>query len=1367
MKARPRQRLQNRVLIFLLMVSFASWMAAQSAPSPSRWQAQYTQIYFNNVEAGTPSPGPGSAGAGLRLLNGASVTTDTALAVDGKASIRLTNPAMVSTDPAVVQLLGNTTYILQLKYRVLSYGSADAPLKAWFQPTDNPAQSAAVSPLSQLLKNAPATGTFSAGAQLADAASYVLNIGTDVGADIVIDDVTILKQDAKQTSTPPAAWSRIPTLPYPRLGLIMARNTVAQAKAGGLAEGPPYRLTLDQIEGTLAFADVIAGIQANVQPQMPDFIWRIRQLNPNAVILPYRFAEEENPASPSGNSTISIDYQFFQGVADGWYLRDSKGNYVTNSGGPIRFMNTSPFAPVVNGQTFVGREVDWLAHTVFPSGLWDGVYLSDLYATNPFGMPNTSNPALFDVDFNGDGIRETPAEAWDITGPAAIQLLQQIQNADGGQQLIMGNNGPWPEFSLAPYINGNEFECADFAWDPRVFQQVGNLSQAGWRAFLDSYRTMQATARVPRINTVMACGVVTSGTPTTGYSTPTSTDLQNHRLTMATTLLDDGFYGFDLHDENSAPLWMDEYSVDSSGAAVEDRTKKGYLGNALTSAIELTAPGSTVFQESFDNGTLSSSFTTNPGATGRVFVSTSAGDVISGSGSLILSNPDHAHSATIAASTNPTTVQFGPGNYLVTFDWRVLETLDWEFSVNMLDASTRVSLDNYVVRGGKVAGDQGTVAAPFTVPAGGRWTIQIYLTGGGGKVAIDNLQIRQGAIGPWRRDFEIGFVLVNPLQQPHTFSATDLAGSLNRTGIHRIKGTQAPEINNGQSVTGDLTLGAFDAIILLADRLNIPGCSYALNYSGQAFAAQGGTGTITITTGADCPWSVGALPTGVTLTSTGSGVGNGSITFQVLPNLGGGVSSSFTIADQTFSVEQSAASIAGLADVGSLGQVAAEGTWDFSLIGINLGASVATARFTFADNNGNPLMLPLTFPQSAPAAGPELASTIDRTLNPNAQIVMESTGPDNVGPLVGAGQLLSNGKVGGFGIFSNPKQHWNAVIPLETRKASKYILAFDNTPPLTTGLAIASLAAQATNVPVIIRDDKGTQIGNPTISLRALGHTSFMLNDPQLGYPVTNNKRGTIEFDAPPGGQLSVLGLRANGPALTTLPVLANVGTAGGSITHVAYNGGWTSAFYIVNTGDASAQFSLSFFDENGIALPVPLLLPQTGTNTTTSALTQTLAPGAMLVVNTNEQDSPTPVVGSAQLTTTGNIGGFEIFRWNTFNQEASVPLETRTPNSFVLVFDNTNGLTTGVALANLLGSAANITVTLRDDTGAPLPSMPINLPPRAHTSFMLPDPAWFPAAANKRGMAEFVVPQGVLISVIGLRAKSDGTLTTIPVLTK
>jgi len=341
---------------------------------------------------------------------------------------------------------------------------------------------------------------------------------------------------------------------------------------------------------------------------------------------------------------------------------------------------------------------------------------------------------------------------------------------------------------------------------------------------------------------------------------------------------------------------------------------------------------------------------------------------------------------------------------------------------------------------------------------------------------------------------------------------------------------------------------------------------------------------------------------------------------------------------------------------------------------------------------------------------------------------------------------------------------------LEARNAASYVLAFDNTGTLTTGLAIANLATQAADIPLVIRDDTGAQIGTPTVKLVAQRHTSFMLDDPQSGFPVTNGKRGTIEFDTPSGGQISVLGLRANQitestSALTTLPVLANVGTTGGSIAHATYNGGFTSLFYLVNTGTFTANFALSFFDEGGSRLAVPLSLPQTRAATTTSSLTQQLAPGAMLVVETQEDDAAASVVGSAQLTTDGNVSGFEIFRWTTFGQEASVPLETRSPNSFLLVYDNTGGLTTGVALANVAGTYANVTVNNYDDTGALLQTAAINVGPRGHTSFLLPSN--YAVTANKRGMVEFVVPVGGKINAVGLRAKADGTLTTIPVLTK
>ena len=46
------------------------------------------------------------------------------------------------------------------------------------------------------------------------------------------------------------------------------------------------------------------------------------------------------------------------------------------------------------------------------------------------------------------------------------------------------------------------------------------------------------------------------------------------------------------------------------------------------------------------------------------------------------------------------------------------------------------------------------------------------------------------------------------------------------------------------------------------------------------------------------------------------------------------------------------------------------------------------------------------------------------------------------------------------------------------------------------------------------------------------------------------------------------------------------------------------------------------------------------------------------------------------------------------------MPLETGSAKSYILAFDNTNGLATGVAVANSSAASATIPVKLRDDTG-------------------------------------------------------------------
>ena len=100
-------------------------------------------------------------------------------------------------------------------------------------------------------------------------------------------------------------------------------------------------------------------------------------------------------------------------------------------------------------------------------------------------------------------------------------------------------------------------------------------------------------------------------------------------------------------------------------------------------------------------------------------------------------------------------------------------------------------------------------------------------------------------------------------------------------------------------------------------------------------------------------------------------------------------------------------------------------------------------------------------------------------------------------------------------------------------------------------------------------------------------------------------------------------------------------------------------------------------------------------------SVSQTLAAGATLIVESAAPESdPTPTIGSAQFTSSGNVSGFVIFRYNPNGQEAVVPFESRNANGYLLAFDNTAGTATGVAINGVSTQPLDVPVVIRDDTG-------------------------------------------------------------------
>ena len=600
------------------------------------------------------------------------------------------------------------------------------------------------------------------------------------------------------------------------------------------------------------------------------------------------------------------------------------------------------------------------------------------------------------------------------------------------------------------------------------------------------------------------------------------------------------------------------------------------------------------------------------------------------------------------------------------------------------------------------------------------------------------------------------------IQFPLWISLSNASG----TGPANITLTVAPTSVFSRTATFPLA----GVVVTVSEAGNNP-CtgSVSIYPGGRSFPSSGGTGSIAVTStlSAGCIFTTNSNSEWVKITS----VDSTTVTYSVAPNLTNFYRTGYISAAGVTIIEQEAASLpAGLNFAGSISHIAAQENWTTTFTLVNKSPAYSYAKLNFFGDPGSPLTLPLNFPP-LPSSGPLLAASPERSLPPNASMIIETGGPYTPPVQIGSAQLSATGNIDGFAIFHHEVTKQEAVLPLEVRNASSYVLAFDNTSGIVLGVALQNISAQTANIPVIIRDDTGMQISTPgtVISLAGHGHTSFVLSDPVNGFPITDNKRGTIEFDTPAGGQINALGIRFTPPnnALTTIPPLANVGISGGSIAHIASGGdGWQTTFVLVNVGSSAAQATLSFFaDITGAPLSLPLSFPQSGIGTTTLApsVTQTLAAGATLIVQSS--GAVNLLTGSAQLSTTGNVSGFVIFRHN--DQEAVVAMESRNANAYLLAFDNTADLATAVAINSLSGQTVNIPVTVRDSTGTQIATDIISLAPNGHYAFTMVFDR-YSNTAGIRGTIEFGKPANGQIGVLGIRIPAIAhTFTTLPALAK
>jgi hypothetical protein len=218
-------------------------------------------------------------------------------------------------------------------------------------------------------------------------------------------------------------------------------------------------------------------------------------------------------------------------------------------------------------------------------------------------------------------------------------------------------------------------------------------------------------------------------------------------------------------------------------------------------------------------------------------------------------------------------------------------------------------------------------------------------------------------------------------------------------------------------------------------------------------------------------------------------------------------------------------------------------------------------------------------------------------------------------------------------------------------------------------------------------------------------------------------------------------------------------------IPQVVDGGSWLTTIAVTNTGAATANASLTFFQElagatTGATLPWSLSFAEMNTVQPQALV---LPAGTTLFLHTLGTALAT-TIGWGQLSQTdpsAPVVAYAIFTQLVPGRSDQQGTAAAAPavNRILVPFDNTNGAVTSIAIANPTSFNEDISVGLRT-ANATSQASGITLPSQGHISFDLPSE--FPGSAAVTGLAEFYSASGSF-SMLALKFTS-GAFTTAPV---
>jgi hypothetical protein len=240
----------------------------------------------------------------------------------------------------------------------------------------------------------------------------------------------------------------------------------------------------------------------------------------------------------------------------------------------------------------------------------------------------------------------------------------------------------------------------------------------------------------------------------------------------------------------------------------------------------------------------------------------------------------------------------------------------------------------------------------------------------------------------------------------------------------------------------------------------------------------------------------------------------------------------------------------------------------------------------------------------------------------------------------------------------------------------------------------------------------------------------------------------------------------ANGTQLVSVPVKQDLRPSTFYAIPQVADGGPSSggkfrtSITVLNQDTATARVTLKFYKSDPSTRATTAWTPAMDSNATLENVDIPVG-GAWTVQTAGTPESVSS--GWAEIICSQKIGGLAVFRQLQADggvQEAAVPINSTLMQRVQLPYDNQDGFTTSVAIANMSSTeAANVRVAFRNANGDVLKSdKGKDIPARGQYAFELP--AQFSYLANSRGTADIWVLAGQ-VSVLGLRFSPGGAFTS------